>query len=296
MGFAAAAALCVLLLPADAWAWGPVTHVWYGAEAIRDPTNLPAALQRLLLDARWAYLYGCLAPDIIQAKRYATSIYDHCHSWRVGWRILGAASGDVERAFAYGYLSHLAADVYSHNHFVPTQLITSFPSRLRRHVYWEARFDAQFASAERRLLEEVVDRRDPRCDALVERVVDRTLFSFGTNRRIFHSVIALQQFDRWQEAIRRLTARSRFSLPTSEIERYKRICVAGIRDLLIEGEQSVTLRHDPTGHENIDRAKAIRRKMRMLRRRGMPIAATRREILVALEPELETEAAPRAGA
>ena len=290
----AVAALFVLLIPAEAWAWGPVTHVWYGAEVLRDPTNLPAALQQLLVNGRWAFLYGCLAPDIIQAKRYATSIYDHCHSWRVGWRVLGAAQGEIERAFAYGYLAHLAADVYSHNYFVPTQLIASFPSRLRRHVYWEARFDSQFGSTDRRLLEEVVDRRDLRCDALVERVVDRTLFSFGTNKRIFHSVIALQQFDRWQEAIQRLTARSRFSLPASEIERYKRVCVEGIRDLLTFGEQSSTLRHDPTGHENIDRAKAIRRKMRMLRRRGMPIAATRREILAALAPEADDPGAPSA--
>jgi hypothetical protein len=287
----AVAALCVLLIPAEAWAWGPVTHVWYGAEVLRDPSNLPAALQQLLTNGRWAFLYGCLAPDIIQAKRYATSIYDHCHSWRVGWRVLGAAQGDIERAFAYGYLSHLAADVYSHNYFVPTQLIASFPSRLRRHVYWEARFDSQFGTVDRRLLEEVVDRRDLRCDALVERVVDRTLFSFGTNKRIFHSVIALQQFDRWQEAIQRFTARSRFALPASEIERYKRACVEGIRDLLTLGEQSSTLRHDPTGHENIDRAKAIRRKMRMLRRRGMPIAATRREILAALAPEADEKSA-----
>ena len=36
--------------------------------------------------------------------------------------------------FAYGYLSHLAADVYSHNHFVPVQLVTSFEARTLRHA------------------------------------------------------------------------------------------------------------------------------------------------------------------
>jgi hypothetical protein len=280
--------VCCVLWPGEAWAWGPVTHLWHGAEVLRDPSNLPPSLQQLLGDCRWSYLYGCVAADIIQAKKYANSIYDHCHSWRIGWKVLGAARSDDERAFAHGYLSHLAADVYSHNHYVPTRMIASFPSRWRRHVYWEARFDAQFTTADRRLLETVVARRDPRCEALVERVVDRTLFSFGTNRTIFRSMIAVQHFERWQSTVARVTDRSRFALPAAEVERYKRLCVAGIHDLLVRGEQSGTLRHDPPGHENLDRAKAIRRKMRILRRRGMPVAGLRREILEALQPENET--------
>jgi len=277
--------VCIVMLPTEASAWGPVTHLWHGAEVLRDPTKLPPALQQLLADHRWSYLYGCVAADIIQAKRYARSIYDHCHSWRVGWRVLESARGEQERAFGFGYLSHLAADVYSHNHYVPTRLIASFPSRWRRHVYWEARFDAQFPKQDRRLLQQVIAHRDPRCEALVERVVDRTLFSFGTNRTIFRSMVALQHFDRWQDTVARVTARSRFALPAEEVDRYKRLCVAAIHDLLIHGEQASTLRHDPNGHENIDRAKSIRRKMRMLRRRGMPVAGLRREVLAALDPE-----------
>jgi hypothetical protein len=39
------------------------------------------------------------------------------------------------------FLTHLAADVFSHNHYVPTQLIVSYPANALRHVYWEARFD-----------------------------------------------------------------------------------------------------------------------------------------------------------
>jgi hypothetical protein len=38
--------------------------------------------------------------------------------------------------------THLAADTYSHNYFVPLQLIVSFRARALKHVYWEARFDA----------------------------------------------------------------------------------------------------------------------------------------------------------
>ena len=80
----AGAAVIVLALPDSAWAWGPVTHLSHGAEVLRDLSNLPEALQRLLLGQRWEYLYGTIAADIVQVKRYTRSIYTHCHSWRVG--------------------------------------------------------------------------------------------------------------------------------------------------------------------------------------------------------------------
>lgn len=280
VGYAALA--LVLLVPEAAFAWGPVTHLWHGATVLGDLSNVPPELRQLLDAERWAYLYGIIAADIVQAKRYARSIYDHCHSWRVGWRVLGTAATSEERAFAWGYLSHLAADVWSHNHFVPAQMITSFPSRWRRHVYWEVRFDAQFNVEDRRLLEQVHQHRSPRCEALIERVVDHTLFSFGTNRRIFRSMVALQHYERWQVALGRLTARSRFELPPREIERYKGLCVDSIRDLLRHGEQSFALEQDPNGHENLRRAKEIRRKMRALERRGVSRQELRKRAAAAI--------------
>ena len=49
--------------------------------------------------------------------------------------------------------------------------------------------------------------------SLVERVVERTLFSFKTNKRIFNSVMALQKLEQWQIMMRRLGDRSRYPLP-----------------------------------------------------------------------------------
>jgi Zinc dependent phospholipase C len=284
----AGAAVIVLALPDSAWAWGPVTHLYHGAEVLKDLSNLPAALQQLLTSHRWEYLYGTIAADIVQVKRYTRSIYTHCHSWRVGWKMLGTAKSPAERAFAHGYLSHLASDTYSHNYFVPTQLVTSFSSSARRHVYWEARFDAQLEDAHRDLLRGVSSRGFPECDALVERVVGKTLFSFRTNKRIFESMVTLQHLQRWQATLRRITARSRFGLPQDEIDRYNRLCVAAVRDLLANGEQANVLRYDPNGHESLRRAKEIRRKLRELRRRRMPVDDLQRRLLDAL-PSIDVE-------
>jgi Zinc dependent phospholipase C len=278
----AGAFLIVFAVPDSAWAWGPVTHLYHGAEVLREITNLPQTLQQLLGEHRWEYLYGCIAADIVQVKRYTRSIYTHCHSWRVGWKILDDARSPAQRAFAYGYLSHLASDTYSHNYFVPLQLVTSFPSRARRHVYWEARFDAHLEDAHRDLLRGVSSRPFLECDALVEGVVGRTLFSFRTNKAIFESMITLQHLHRWQATLRRITSRSRFSLSNREIRHYNTLCIGAVRDLLVHGEQAPVLRHDPNGHENLHRAKEIRRKFRELRRRQLPIEPLRRRFVSAL--------------
>jgi len=104
--------LLVVLVPQEAHAWGPVTHLVHGATVLARLSTLPMSLQGILRAFPDAYLYGCVGADIIQAKKFARDLRYHCHSWNVGWQVLDAAGNDSERAFAYGYLTHLAADTY----------------------------------------------------------------------------------------------------------------------------------------------------------------------------------------
>src|SRR5579885_1548320 len=175
--------LLVVLWPGEAHAWGPVTHLVHGSQMLANVSILAPALQEILREHRKAYLYGCVAADIVQAKKYTRNLYTHCHCWPVGWQIAGAATTEREQAFAGGYLSHLAGDVYSHNHFVPVQLVVSYQARTLRHIYWEARFDAAQERDRWRLLRSVLDDRYTDCDRLVERVVERTLALSARRRR-----------------------------------------------------------------------------------------------------------------
>jgi len=270
--------LVIVLWPGDAHAWGPVTHLVHGSEVLDSLSILGPALQEILRENRFAYLYGCVAADIVQAKKYTRSVYTHCHCWPVGWQIAEAARGERERAFAYGYLSHLAGDVYSHNHYVPVQLVVSYQARALKHIYWEARFDAAQSRDRWRLIRGVFEHRYPDCDQLVERVVERTLFSFRTNKRIFNSVMSLQQLEQWQQMVRRLSNRSRYPLPDSEIARFNDICLGAIQDMLVRGKRSACQHADPTGHDALARAEALRRKLRTLGRRGKIPEAIAREL------------------
>ena len=261
-------AALVLAWPHDALAWGPVTHLVHGSQVLDSLSTLGPALQEILRSHRLAYLYGCVAADIVQAKKYTRSLYTHCHCWPVGWQIAEAARGEREQAFAYGYLSHLVGDVYSHNQFVPVQMVVSYPSRTARHVYWEARFDAAQARDRWHLMRTVFEHRYPDCDRLVERVVERTLFSFKTNKRIFSSVMALQRLEQWQRLMRGLSARSRFNT----------LCIGAIQDLLGRGRKSACQHADPTGRDALARADVLRRKLRALKRRGQMTEAIAAEL------------------
>ncbi len=273
--FSVAALAWLLALPGDALAWGPVTHLVHGSMVLDRLAELPAEVRLLLSRFPYEYLYGCIGADIIQAKKFTRSLYTHCHHWRTGWAVLDAAPGEAERSFAYGYLSHLASDTFSHNYYLPARLVASFRARAMRHVYWEARFDANQPPERWPALHVVASHLYPHCDELVEHVVERTLFSFRTNKRIFDSLLALQRLEYWRTVMRRMTRSDRYPLGRDEIDLFNERFAAAIIDLMQRGEEAACQAADPTGRENLARASRIRRRLRSLARRG------------ALDPERE---------
>jgi hypothetical protein len=286
---AVCAFLVLLFTPAPASAWGPITHLAHGSEVLGNLTILGISLQRLLRRHRLEYLYGCVGADITQAKKYTRAQQAHCHSWPVGWWLLERADNDAQRAFAYGYLTHLAGDVYSHNHFVPTQLIVSFRARTLRHIYWEARFDSQQHAVGRDIIHELRGHRFPECDALVRDVVSRTLFSFGTDKRIFRSFIAMHDLEQWHRVMQQLSTRSRYPLPIEVVHRYNAACHGSIIDLLERGKKSACQAADPTGLRAITLAKAVRRSLKALDRYGRITPKLQAEIDT-LDERLDLEA------
>ncbi len=289
----------LLSLPARCWAWGPITHLAHGAEVLAHLTILGASLQRLLRRHRLAYLYGCVGADITQAKKYTRSEQAHCHSWLVGWRVLEEARTDEERAFAYGYLTHLASDVFSHNHYVPIQLVVSYRSFAFRHVYWEARFDTMQEERVRTLVRELRQQDFARCDDLVRRAVDRTLFSFDTDKRIFNTFIAIHDFEQWYRVLHRLTRNSRYVLQQDWVRRYNQVCVTSTLEMLQRGTKASNQRADPTGLVALHTANRARRLLREISRTG-PLPPRMEAALRALESRRDLEEAlsqafPRAG-
>ena len=132
----AIALLLLALVPSDAFAWTPGTHILLGETVLRNAALLPAALAALIREYPWDFLYGNIAADTSIAKKYAR-FGRHCHSWTVGFEILDRAREPQLQSFAWGYLAHLAADVVAHNYFVPHQLAVTSATSAIGHSYWE---------------------------------------------------------------------------------------------------------------------------------------------------------------
>jgi hypothetical protein len=269
-------AAALLLFPDPAWAWGPATHVYLGSAVLQSLALVPPALRALLSAHPKDFLYGSVAADISLAKKYVPE-GRHCHHWHVGEEIYTVAETDRLRAVGLGYLSHLAADTIAHNFFVPRQLLLTSSTKALGHSYWEHRMDVQLGERYTSVAREVVMNHDhSAADALFDRVLSATLFSFQTNRRIFRGMIRFQDNDRWQSIFGAMLQSSRWSLSDDAVEMYVKLSFDYIIDYLGHRGEAIAAGLDPIGEENLGLSKRIRR---LALKEGM---LKREEVLVEL--------------
>jgi Zinc dependent phospholipase C len=253
------AIVLVALLPDPAWAWGPATHVYLGS-ALLDSLHLVPEAVRVLVSAHpFDFLYGNLAADISLAKKYVPE-GRHCHHWPIGEEIYSTAPNDRLRAMSLGYLCHLAADTIAHNFFVPRQLVLTSSTAGLGHSYWEARMDTHLDERYRRLARHVVMEHDhSEADALFDKVLSATLFTFRTNRRIFRGMIRFQDNDRWQTVFGTMLARSRWDLSDAAVVGYLERSFDYLVDYLDRRGAAICASLDPVGDRNLSMAKQVRR-------------------------------------
>ena len=99
-------------------------------------------------------------------------------------------------------------------------------------------------------------------DILLRNTLATTLFSFGTNKRIFNSILLLSRLEKWQQVSRTLTTASRYSLAENDREEYLKLAREAVFDFLSEGDGSRTYRADPTGERALAAAETVRKNFR----------------------------------
>jgi hypothetical protein len=258
---AALGALAVAALPSDAWAWTPGTHIFLGEAVLRALALLPGGVAELLAAFPYDFLYGSIAADTSIAKKYAPA-GRHCHSWTVGFEIHERARDEALRAFALGYLAHLAADTVAHNYFVPRYLaITSSTSALG-HSYWESRFETHLGERFSRRAREVILLDHARSDEHLDRILSPTIFSTSTNRRIFRGMVYVTDTESWQRIFQLASERSRWDLADPDVGRYLVRSFDYIMDLLRRFHAAEAFGLDPAGEAPLRMAKRVRRDAR----------------------------------
>lgn len=262
---------CIFLLliftPDNAFAWGPATHLELGRDILNHLKSLPPFLQELLSKFPYDYLYGNIGADIVVGKNLTKKL-KHCHNWRVGFKILKGAQAEPQKAFAYGYLSHLAADTIAHNYYIPHKFIQSFSSRILRHTYWELRFDALVDKNVWRFPAKMSKEVHRENDNLLKNILEDTPLPFRANKTIFSSILLIHRINQWHSMLDMLSSTSRWALSREEKELYYNRSLSAIKNFLMGGSRARCLRDDPTGKERLESAKRLKRQLKTLKKKG----------------------------
>lgn len=256
IGRAALAVVALALLPSEAHAWTPATHIFLGEAVLANLKLLAPAIAELLRAFPYDFLYGNIAADTSIAKKYAP-VGRNCHAWHVGQEIYEEAKTDALRSFALGYLAHLAADAVAHNFFVPRQLVITARSVGLGHSYWESRFDMHLGEHYAKTAAEVLRLDHSAADEHLDNILAPTIFSIRTSRRIFRSMVGLAETQSWQRAVKALGDVSRWPLNSALVERHLAVSFDLIMDLLAAGGKARRL--DPAGESSLRLAKRMRR-------------------------------------
>lgn len=170
-----------ILVPSFAFAWGPMTHMYLANEIYSYAPLIPAGILTIIKKYKQDFLYGNLMADMILGKKYLPEDKSS-HSWDVVFNLLEQAEKGPEKAFVYGYLSHLAADTVAHATLTGDMLDME-------HTWIELKADSvidRFYGLQSVTFSKAVQKRN---DRFLESSLDSFIFSFKTNKRIYKSMV-----------------------------------------------------------------------------------------------------------
>lgn len=261
-------AIVVAILSADALAWGPATHVKLASDLLSQLELLPAALAALLAANRKSYLFGNIAADVVVAKRLSR-VKQFCHHWQTGFAILDDAHTDSGRAFALGYLSHLAADTVAHSKFLPRQMTVTRTTMSFGHLYWELRADTTIGPHYWRMLREVLDEAFAEHQVSLSARLTDTFLPFSMNWRVFYRTNNFVSRRGWMHTMHRWSNFSRWHLSDQLMREYRAEALERMFDIVVNQRSAAVLHEDPNGNAALAYTRMQRRQLRQMARAGL---------------------------
>lgn len=257
--------LFILLFPTTGFCWGPMSHIDLANEVLNYSQLLIPQIMELIKSFPYDFLYGNIGADIVIGKNLTEYEY-HCHNWLVANQILKSARKDHQKAFAYGYISHLAADVIAHNYFVPNMIVSKYKKRIFPHSYWEMRFDKLVEDKVVKTIEKTFKLRHKDDNEILKNTLEKTIFSFSTNKNIFNGIMFINRKKIFRNMLNGLTSDKRWKFSNKQFDMYRLYSIDAIFDVLNNGSSSIYTKFDPTGIEIIHIAMQIKKQLRKLHR------------------------------
>jgi hypothetical protein len=238
------------ILPADVWAWGPGIHASLAFGVIGDFGQVAPAIAGIIRAFPLEYLYGSLAADFFVGKGQKQK-QGHSHNWETGFRFLSESGDDREAAYAYGFLSHLAADVIAHNYFIPELIHRASAPKLMGHLYWEVKADRFVGPFYTRLARDVLTMERLGCDSLLRVAVGKRFSGIRARRHIYTQSVKVSGFLAGLQSVFTNRKGTQYQASSRYLAFMIDLSYRLVRDFLRHPESSPCLSHDPIGSRNL---------------------------------------------
>jgi hypothetical protein len=243
--------------PAPAFAWGPGMHMVTAHHILDNPQLLSGALALLLERHKDAFLYGCLSADIFIGKGSRPK-RTHSHNWSTGTALLRNSEAPRLKAYAMGYMAHLAADVVAHNFYVPNVLHRVKLRGKTTHVYAEMQAD-RVLDWDRLEAKQLFRMPLKDADFCLLDALNQSRLPFLVKKRIYRGSLYLSG-RRVNNSLRFINRRIPMGLERERVFAMQRLSMGLVLDVLRNPFDSVVLSYDPVGSEHLSMVRRSRRR------------------------------------
>ncbi|MBN2060563.1 MAG: zinc dependent phospholipase C family protein [Deltaproteobacteria bacterium] len=246
--------MILLFFSSTASAWGPAIHTVIACRIIDEAGfNILPAISSVIQSYPLEYIYGNMAADFFIGRGQKKK-KGHSHNWESGFSLLNESRSEREASYAYGFLSHLAADVIAHNYFVPLQLSRHSTLKKIGHIYSEVMADRFVGPFYMRIARDVLSINRLECDNLLRSAVTGSCYGLKAKRHIFTQTVKISEYLYCFPGISQNMQKSGDKTGHESIVFMIGLSFRLVRDLLSNPEASPCLSHDPIGTRSIRNA------------------------------------------
>ncbi len=242
-----------IIFTENAFAWGPAIHTVISCSILDGLRNIAPDIAGILRQYPLEYIYGNLAADFFIGKGNKRK-EGHSHNWEAGFKILGEAGEEREAAYAYGFLSHLAADVVAHNYFVPDLIYRFIALKKFGHLYSEAVADKAAGSFYLKMAGDILSSKHLDCDKMLKAAVLANSNGLKAKKQIFTQSVKMSDYIYCSPQFSFVYDHSPYKISVEYIESMLNLSFKLVKDLLSNTDSSKCLSHDPIGEDNLRKA------------------------------------------
>lgn len=227
-------------------AWGPGVHTLNALHLLENIKGILPSIAQVIAAHPFEYLYGCMAADFFIGKG-GKKADGHPHHWEGGFQFLAEARDEQEASYAYGFLSHLAADVAAHHIFIPKMLSLFPPGNRMGHLYWELKADYWIGTDYTVLANKVLRMDHQNCDAILGLIGGKSRNRMGANKLLYKQSVKFYGFLNANRPGFMDTRVTRWPLFPQYLALSLDLSRRLVHDLLTRPGSSSCLRYDPMG-------------------------------------------------